>query len=191
MVGLKKSTDIWKCLCTSYASRTRATIKKLKLLLKTPKNNKFVSTYLLDIKKTVDHLATVGATEEHIEAILDGLSDEYDGFITSILSRTDPYSVDDLEALLLAQEERYTKRNRHFSRPILFREISLLQTLQILVLGLTLILLVVAVCFQETMVLLTPIALPILIFPTTMLKISICLSTPLNISARFVAKLVI
>ena len=37
MVGLEKSTDIWKRLCTSYASRTMATIKKLKLLLKTPK----------------------------------------------------------------------------------------------------------------------------------------------------------
>jgi len=89
-----------------------ATIKKLKLLLKTPKNDKFVSNYLLDIKKTVDNLAAVGAdisTEEHIEAILDGLSDEYDGFITSISSRTDPYSVDDLEALLLAQEERFEK----------------------------------------------------------------------------------
>ena len=72
----------------------------------------------MDIKKTVDNLAAVGAdisTEEHIEAILDGLSDEYDGFITSILSRTDPYSVDDLEALLLAQEERFEKHKTQSS----------------------------------------------------------------------------
>ena len=84
-----------------------------------------------------------------------------------------------------------TKHNRLFFRPILFREMSLLQTLQILVLGVTLILLVVAICLQETMVLPAPIALPILVFPTIMLQISICLGTPLNIRSRFVSKLVI
>ena len=92
--------------------------QETKLLLKTTKNDKSVSTYLLDIKKTVDNLAAVGAdisTEEHIEAILDGLSEEYDGFITSILSRTDPYSVDDLEVLLLAQEERFEKHKTQSS----------------------------------------------------------------------------
>ena len=90
MVGLEKSTNIWKYLCTSYASHTRATIKKLKLLLKTTKNDKFVSKYLLGIKKTVDTFVVVGVAisiEEHIKTILDGLSDEYDGFITSILTK--------------------------------------------------------------------------------------------------------
>jgi len=41
--------------------------------------------------------------------ILDGLSKEYDGFITTILSRFDPYNVDEFESLLLAQEERFGK----------------------------------------------------------------------------------
>jgi len=90
----------------------------LKLLLKTTKNNKFVSTYLLDIKKTVDTLAAIGvaiSTEEHIEMILDDLSDEYDGFITSIISRTYPYSVDYLEVLLLAREEHFEKHKTQSS----------------------------------------------------------------------------
>jgi len=196
MVGLEKSTDIWKRLYTSYISRTRAIIKKLKLLLKTPKNDKFVSTYLLDIKKTVDNLAAVGvdiSIEEHIEAILDGLSDEYDGFITSILLCTDPYSVDDLEALLLAQEERFEKHKTQSSllqantisgnvtvtNPTNSRSRFNPNSSR------------VVVCLQETLVLPAPIALPILVFPTTMLQISICLGTLLNIRPRFMAKLVI
>jgi len=40
---------------------------------------------------------------------LDGLSEEYDGFIITILSRSDPYTTDELESLLLAQEERFKK----------------------------------------------------------------------------------
>jgi len=44
-----------------------------------------------------------------VDAILDGLSEDYDGFITSILSHTYPYNVDELEALLLAQKEWFEK----------------------------------------------------------------------------------
>jgi len=61
----------------------------------------------MDIKKTVDSLATIGASislEDHIEVILDCLSDDYDPFITVVTSRLDPYRVDDLEALFLTQE---------------------------------------------------------------------------------------
>jgi len=85
MVNLDCSTAIWTHLSTYYASHTRATIKKLRLLLRTPKNNCTVANYFLDIKKTIDSLSTIGASisnTEHIDAILDGLSKEYDGFIT-------------------------------------------------------------------------------------------------------------
>ena len=89
MVGLDSSAAIWTRLSTYYASHTRATIKKLCLLLRTPKNDRMVTNYLLDIKKTVDSLSVIGASisnAEHIDAILDGLSEEYDGFIIVVLS---------------------------------------------------------------------------------------------------------
>jgi len=57
-------------------------------------------------------LAAVGcpiSTEDHIEAILVGLSDEYDSFVTSVTSHLDPYTVEDIESLLLAQESRIEK----------------------------------------------------------------------------------
>jgi len=59
-----------------YASHTRAKIRKLKLQLKTPKHERSISTYLLDIKKVVDSLAATGSpvsSEDHTDTILDGL----------------------------------------------------------------------------------------------------------------------
>lgn len=50
--------------------------------------------------------------EDHIDDILDGLPDDYDSFITSITSRLDPYTIDEIESLLLAQEERFDKHKR-------------------------------------------------------------------------------
>ena len=44
----------------------------MKLLIKTPKNDKTVSVYLRDIKKAINVLAAIGATittEDHIESI--------------------------------------------------------------------------------------------------------------------------
>ena len=114
MIGMDTSAQVWEKLQTHYASQTRAQIKKHKQQLRTPKKDRSISTYLLDIKKTVDQLAAVGctiSTEDHIEVVLDGLSEEYDSFITSITSRLDPYTVADIEALLLAQENRI-ERNK-------------------------------------------------------------------------------
>lgn len=53
--------------------------------------------------------ASVGSpisSTDHIEAILEGLPQEYDGFIVSMTSRKDPYTITDIESLLVAQEER-------------------------------------------------------------------------------------
>jgi len=77
--------------------------------MKTPKRNRTISVYLLDIKKITDSLAAIGATissDDQIDAILDGLPEEYDTFITFKL---DPYSVKDVEALILVQEELFEK----------------------------------------------------------------------------------
>ena len=112
MVGLETSRQIWHRLLTHYASHTRAMVKKFRMLLKTPKNDRSISAYLNDIKKVADSLVAVGSplsTVDHIDVILNGLSADFDGFITSVLSRSDPYSVDDLEALLLAQAARFDK----------------------------------------------------------------------------------
>jgi len=60
----------------------------------------------------VDSLITIGSTvssKDHIDVVLDGLPKEYDAFITSITSRLGPYTIEDFEALLLTQQERFEK----------------------------------------------------------------------------------
>lgn len=60
-------------------------------------------------------LAATGApidTEEQLQAIFNGLPQEYDPFVTSVMTRTEPYSIDEIEALLMAQEERMKKQKQ-------------------------------------------------------------------------------
>jgi len=44
--------------------------------------------------------------EDQVEVILDGLFEDYDPFVASIMSQFEPYTVNEIEALLLVQEER-------------------------------------------------------------------------------------
>jgi len=112
MVGLQSVSQIWHTLHTHFTSNTRAQIKKICLRLKTPKQDHSISAYLLEIKTTIDSLAAIGAPmsiEDQVEAILNGLSEDYDHFVASIMSRLEPYTINEIEALLLAQEERLAK----------------------------------------------------------------------------------
>lgn len=68
----------------------------------------------------VDSLASIGSpisAEDHIDSILDGLLEEYDNFVTSITSLLDPYTVQHIESLLLAQEDRFDKHKFLDSSP--------------------------------------------------------------------------
>jgi len=97
---------IWKKLMIYFASQSRAHVKKMKLQLKVSKKDRSISTYILEFKKIIDSLTAIGSPPFDIETILDGLSDDYNGFVMSILSGIKPYIVEELEALLLAHEER-------------------------------------------------------------------------------------
>jgi len=44
--------------------------------------------------------------------VFDGLPEEYEGFISSILTRKDPYSIREIESMLVAQEEDLAKREK-------------------------------------------------------------------------------
>ena len=96
-----------------FASQTRAKIGQFKDQLKTTKKGSLnVVEYLSKIKSCVDSLASVGhilIDKDHIDAILDGLIDEYDAFITSILIRSESYTIEEVESLIMAQEARIEK----------------------------------------------------------------------------------
>jgi len=75
LVGLRSAYQIWDKLNVYFASNTHARVRKLKTQLKTPKRDRSINVYLLDIKRVIDSLAVVGSkvsTEDHLEAILDG-----------------------------------------------------------------------------------------------------------------------
>ena len=55
----------------------------------------------------VDSLLSVGysiSTSDHIDAIFEGLPSEHDTLITVVTTRTNSYTVDEIEYVLLAQE---------------------------------------------------------------------------------------
>lgn len=77
-----------------------------------------VNEYLLKIKNIVDRLASVShivSSSYHIDAIFNGLSEEYDTFIISVNSRTEDYTVEETEALLLAQKGRIEKHSKELN----------------------------------------------------------------------------
>ncbi|KAF7838902.1 Retrovirus-related Pol polyprotein from transposon TNT 1-94 [Senna tora] len=113
IVGCASSAEIWQTLEELFVSQTRAKERQLKTLLRsTKKGNLSMNDYLLEIKKTVDALTSIGAPvsrHDTIESILDGLPEEYEGFVTSISLHTTKYTVPEIHALLLAQETRLDK----------------------------------------------------------------------------------
>ena len=108
MVGCEFCHQIWTGLETFFASQVKAKIRQLKNKLTNTKKEGGISDYLLQVKSTVDALISIGAlitNFDHVEAILNGLTEEYGPFITTIISRSNPISVGELEALLMAQKE--------------------------------------------------------------------------------------
>lgn len=119
MVGCDYSFQIWEKLEVFFASQTKAKVNQLQTQLRSLKKGTMIaSDYLLKVKRIVDSLSAVGSpisVSDHIDAILDGLSEDYNGFVVSITSRTDPYSVNEIEHLLMAQEERIEKYRKEAS----------------------------------------------------------------------------
>nr|KYP36158.1 hypothetical protein KK1_042747 [Cajanus cajan] len=92
MVGYEWCHQMWRNLETYFASQTKAHVKQLKIQLRGIKKTIAINQYLLEIKKIVDTLAVIGSpldTTEHIDTIFDGLPEEYDPFVTSVLTRTE------------------------------------------------------------------------------------------------------
>lgn len=66
-----------------------------------------INKYLLKNKNVIDGLSSVGhviSSSDHVEAIFNGLSEEYDMFVISGNFRS--YTIEEIESLLLAQEVR-------------------------------------------------------------------------------------
>nr|POF07385.1 hypothetical protein CFP56_37452 [Quercus suber] len=102
-----------------FASKSRARIMQLKLELQTTKKgNLSMTDYLQKIKSLADSLAAAAQPipePDLILHILGGLSPEYESFVTSVTTRSDDLSLEDLNAMLLNQEMRINNAQISFS----------------------------------------------------------------------------
>ena len=75
-----------------------------------------MNDFLLKIRGIVYHLGLVGdklTMKEHVEAIFDGLDEEYENFITIFDMRNSLTTLEEVESLLLSQEARIEKKHNH------------------------------------------------------------------------------
>ena len=105
VVGCEFYHQIWNILETFFTLQIKAKIMQLKNKLSHTKKEGGVSDYLLQIMSIIDALISIEASigdSDNFEAILHGLIEEYGPFITTVISRSDPISVGELKALLMA-----------------------------------------------------------------------------------------
>lgn len=116
VVGCNFTCEMWERIRVHFASQTRAKVKQLKTQLRTIRKTSLkMNEYLLKVKGNVDSLAAVGSPiseNDYIETILDGLPNEYESVVTIVISGIESYTVEEIEALLLAQKSRLERKTQ-------------------------------------------------------------------------------
>lgn len=91
----------------------KAKVRQLRSELKnTKKGTHTINEFVLHIKAICDSLVAIGdsiSEKDQIDAILEGLPEEYGPFVMMIYGRSDSPSVSDIESLLLLQEAQLDK----------------------------------------------------------------------------------
>jgi hypothetical protein len=93
-----------------FASQARARVMQIYFQFATvKKGSNSITEYFQTIKTLSDTLAAAGQPLNDFESVsflLKGLGSEYDPFVTSVTTRVDPLSIDELYGHLLAHEMR-------------------------------------------------------------------------------------
>ena len=122
VVGLATSHEVWTTLDRLFSSQSQARILRIQYQLSTlQKGNLSISDYYQRAKTLADTLAAIGQPlqdSEVVSYILGGLDSTYDSLVTSITTRVNPISSEDLFSHLLSHEQRI-ERN-HATPDILF-----------------------------------------------------------------------
>ncbi|KAL5718134.1 hypothetical protein ACHQM5_011070 [Ranunculus cassubicifolius] len=108
VVGQTTSLGVWKTLATIYNSPSQARIMQLKYQLHTLKKGDLsMAEYIQKAKTVANNLAAVTSPVSDSDLtsnILSGLPSSYNAFVTSINTRIEPFSLEDLTGHLLNQE---------------------------------------------------------------------------------------
>ncbi|CAJ2642450.1 unnamed protein product [Trifolium pratense] len=121
VLSCKHAHEVWDKIHRYFnsvlKSRARQLISELK---NTKKLSRSVNEYLLRIKSIVNSLVAVGDTvseQEQVDAILEGLPEEFNPFVMMVYSRFETPTVEDVEALLLLQEVQFDKFRQELANP--------------------------------------------------------------------------
>ncbi|MBA0796579.1 hypothetical protein Gohar_007341 [Gossypium harknessii] len=104
------SAKIWKAVVTLYGSKTTSKLMFYRRTLHSQRKGELsMKDFLVKIKGCCDHLTSCGeiiSEHEHITAILNGLSPDYESVITIVTSSQVPYTVQGVTSMLLDTEAR-------------------------------------------------------------------------------------
>ena len=110
VVGQTTAQGVWSILEKRYTSASRSNVLNLKMDLHNirKETTDSVNTFLQKIKDARDRLAAIGVqidNEEILHIFLKGLPHEYHAFSTTIHTRNDATSFEDMHVLLTAEEQ--------------------------------------------------------------------------------------
>ncbi|KAL6314915.1 hypothetical protein AAG906_029134 [Vitis piasezkii] len=115
IVEYKIACEIWGALNRVYQSPSIATVIGLNSQLqKIKKEGITISEYLARIKKVFDKYSAMGeplSYKDKLMHTLNGLTEKYDGFVTSIYNRSDKPYLEEVHSLLYTYEYRLEQRN--------------------------------------------------------------------------------
>jgi hypothetical protein len=109
VVAATSSKEVWDSLQKKFSSTRARTVQICVELATTKKRDSTAADYYRKITGLANELAAAGAPlqdDEVLSYLLAGLPAEYDPFVTSITTKTDPLSLDDVFAHLMAFEAR-------------------------------------------------------------------------------------
>jgi histone deacetylase 1/2 len=121
VLNCKHSYEVWETIHKYFNSVLKSRARQLRSELKnTKKLARSVNEYLLRIKSIVNSLIAVGdsiSEQEQVDAILEGLPEEFNSFVMMVYSRFETPTVEDVEALLLLQEVQFEKFRQELTNP--------------------------------------------------------------------------
>jgi len=117
-VGCATSHQLWTTLVSMFASQARSWVLQIHYQLATSKKGSAsITEYFQSFKALCDNLAAAGQHLNDFERtsyFLASLGSDYDPFVTSITTRRDPLSLDEIYGHLLAHEMRI----EHHLKPV-------------------------------------------------------------------------
>ena len=121
VIGSTHSYQVWDKIHEYFHLQTKAHTRQLRTDLRTTSlDGKTMREFLSQIKTIADEIAGVGnpiPLEEHVDAILEGLSQDYASVISVMESKFTTPPVAEVEALLLAHESRLARFTKQSFSP--------------------------------------------------------------------------